>query len=143
MEKFSREQEGYSRKEVDEFIDDTIKRVEAVLEKMKTQEAEINLLKRELNHYKEIEKSLNRVLENVESTSNNIKRMAQYEAELILKEARSNANRIVNESLIRAEKIENEKTRAEKNLRVFKNRLRTIVEQQLDVVDEIEHLEID
>lgn len=143
MEKFSKEFQGYSKKEVDDFIEDTIKRVELVLEKMKKQETEIGLLKKELEHYREIETSLNKVLENVESTSNNMKRMAQYESNLILQEAKGNANRIVNEALMRAEKIENEKNRAEKNLKVFKNRLRTIVEQQLDVVEEIEQLEIE
>lgn len=143
MEKFSKEFQGYNKKEVDDFIEDTIKRVEAVLEKMKKQESEISLLKKELEHYREIETSLNKVLENVESTSNNMKRMAQYESNLILQEAKGNANRIVNEALIRAEKIESEKNRAEKNLKIFKNRLRTIVEQQLDVVEEIEQLEIE
>lgn len=143
MEKFSREFQGYNRKEVDDFLDDTIKRVEMVLEKIKKQETEIGLLRKELEHYKDIEKSLNKVLANVESTSNNIKRMAQYEADLIVQEAKGNANRIVNESLMRAEKIEAERNRAEKNLKTFKNRLRMIVEQQLDVVDEIEQLEIE
>ena len=41
------------------------------------------------------------------------------------------------------ERLELKREQTERNLRVFKNRLRAIVEQQLEVVDEIETLEIE
>ena len=69
--------------------------------------------------------------------------MANSESERIIDEAKRNASRIVNDALIRSERIELKREQAERNLRVFKNRLRSIVEQQLSVVDEIEMLEVE
>ena len=69
--------------------------------------------------------------------------MARSEAKAIIDEANRNANRIVNDALIRNEKIEMKNQNMERNLRIFKNRLRSIVEQQLQVVEEIEVLEIE
>ena len=69
--------------------------------------------------------------------------MARNEAEMIIGDAKGNASRIVNESLLRAEKIENRADILERNLKIFKRKLRIIVEQQMAVVDEIEVLELD
>ena len=78
-----------------------------------------------------------------EETGDNIKRMAREEAELVISDAKSNASRIVNESLLRAEKIENKADLLEKNMKIFKRKLKIIMEQQMAVVEEIEVLELD
>ena len=69
--------------------------------------------------------------------------MARDEREIIINDAKSNASRIVNEALIRAEKIENNTDILERNMRIFKRKLKSIVEQQLAVVEEIEILELE
>ena len=66
-----------------------------------------------------------------------------YIINVLKNDKRKNINSLGDKLKKSKEKIENEKNRAEKNLKVFKNRLRTIVEQQLDVVEEIEQLEIE
>ena len=82
-------------------------------------------------------------MNNAQQVGENIRRMANSESERIIDEAKRNASRIVNDALIRSERIELKREQAERNLRVFKNRLRSIVEQQLSVVDEIEMLEVE
>lgn len=143
MEKFSYETNGYNRDEVNKFINDVIVQTENIVSRCKKQRDEIESLKKELEHYRNLEKSLNMAILKAEETGDNIKRMARNEAEMIIGDAKGNASRIVNESLLRAEKIENRADILERNLNIFKRKLRIIVEQQMAVVDEIEVLELD
>ncbi|CCY78965.1 cell-division initiation protein DivIVA [Mycoplasma sp. CAG:877] len=143
MEKFSYETNGYNRDEVNKFINDVIVQTENIVSRCRKQRDEIESLKKELEHYRNLEKSLNMAILKAEETGDNIKRMARNEAEMIIGDAKGNASRIVNESLLRAEKIENRADILERNLKIFKRKLRIIVEQQMAVVDEIEVLELD
>ena len=143
MKKFSREFSGYNKAEVNEFINSVIKQTEIILKKISDQKTEINELKKEIIHYQDIERSLNLALNNAQSVGDNIRRVATEESKLIIEDAKRNASRIVNDALIRNERIEMKRQQAERNLRVFKNRLRSIVEQQLEVVEEIETLEVE
>ena len=143
MRKFSKELNGYNKQEVNAFLNDVIVQTEKVLNKLERQQNEIATLKNQIIHYQDIERSLNLALANAEESGVNIRRMARSEAKAIIDEANRNANRIVNDALIRNEKIEMKNQNMERNLRIFKNRLRSIVEQQLQVVEEIEVLEIE
>ena len=100
-------------------------------------------MKKELEHYKELENTLKMAILRAEETGDNIKRMARNEAEMIINDAKGNASRIVNESLLRAEKIENRADLLERNMKIFKRKLKVIMEQQMAVVEEIEVLELD
>ncbi len=143
MEKFSYEENGYNKKEVNQFIGEVIRETEAIVTRVKKQNKEIEDLKKELEKYKTMEESLKNSLLKAEETSDNIKKMARDEREIIINDAKSNASRIVNEALIRAEKIENNSDMLERNMRIFKRKLKSIVEQQLAVVEEIEILELE
>lgn len=143
MKKFSKELNGYNKQEVNAFLNDVIMQTEKVLAKLEKQQNEITMLKNQIIHYQDIERSLNLALTNAEESGENIRRMARNEARTIIDEANRNANRIVNDALIRNEKIEIKNQNMERNLRIFKNKLRSIVEQQLQVVEEIEILEVE
>ena len=143
MEKFSYEKDGYNRSEVNKFISDVIKQTEGIIKRCKLQSSEIEKLRKELTHYKSLEDTLKTAIIKAEETGDNIKRMAREEHELIVKDAKNNANRIVNEALLRAEKIENQADTLERNMKIFKRKLKVIMEQQMAVVEEIEVLELD
>lgn len=143
MKKFNREFNGYNKKEVNAFLNDVIVETEKMIKKVRAQQDEITELKKEIIRYKEIERSLTLSLNNAEQMGEHVRRMAREESRAIIEDARRNASRIVNDALIKNEKLELKRQQTERNLRVFKNKLRAIVEQQLEVVDEIETLEID
>ena len=143
MEKFSYEANGYNRSEVNKFISDVIKQTEGIIRKCRAQSGEIDKLKKELTHYKSLEDTLKTAIMKAEETGDNIKRMAREEHELIVKDAKNNASRIVNEALLRAEKIENQADTLERNMKIFKRKLKVIMEQQMAVVEEIEVLDLD
>ena len=142
MEKFSLEQNGYNREEVNQFVGDVIKQTENIVKKCKTQQAEIDKLKKQLEHYKDAETNLKKTIIQAEKASDRLKEMAKEESIMIVTDAKNNASRIVNEALLKADKIETKRDILEKNLQVFKRKLKLVVEQQMAVVEEIDTLEI-
>ena len=143
MDKFSIEANGYNRSEVNKFIDDVIANTESMIKKIKSQNTEINNLKEEIIKYKKMEETLKGAMYKTEEASTSIKRQAIDEGKIIVEEARKNASRIVNDALLRAEKIELKADMLERNVRIFKKKMKLVIEQQLAVVDEIEVLDLD
>ena len=142
MDKFSYEENGYNRSEVNQFVSDVIKQTEGIVKKYRSQKEEIKLLKEQLEQYKTMEETLKKSIINAEKTGDNIKQLAREEANSIIKDAKNNASRIVNDSLLKASKIEQEADTLERNMKIFKRKLKIIVEQQMAVVEEIETLDL-
>lgn len=143
LEKFSHEANGYSRSEVNQFISNVITETEDIVLKCQSQRDEIIELKKQLEHYKNIEDTLKVAIMRAEKMSDDIKRMANAESEAIINQAKENASKIVNEALLRANDIDKNTEQLKKNIDVFKKKLRLILKQQLKVVDEIELLELE
>ena len=143
MDKFNYETNGYNRSEVNKFVTDVIKETEGIIKKCKDQKKEIENLKDKLSHYEDLENTLKQSLINAEKTADNVKRLAREEADIIVSDAKHNASRIVGESLLKARKIEQEADTLEKNVKIFKRKLKIIVEQQMAVVEEIETLDLE
>lgn len=143
MDKFNEETNGYSKNEVNAFLNSVIKETEKMLTKLKQQQSEIMILNHKVNHYQNMEKSLNIAMDQAEKSREEIRKRASNEAEIIVEEANRNADRIVNDALIRNEEIECRVRNTEHNLRILKKKLRSIVNQQMEVVEEIELLEVE
>ena len=143
MEKFSYETNGYNRREVNNFVNEVITQTEGIVKKCKEQRNEIEKLKEELKHYRNLESSLKDAIIRAEEAGDNLTRMAREESTMIVTDAKNNASRIVNEALLRAEKIEIKAETLENNIKIFKRKLKLIMEQQMAVVEEIEVLDLE
>lgn len=142
MDKFKIEDRGYSIDEVNKFVDDVITQTETMLDRMKKLHQDNNYLKKEIENYRKAEVDLKNALFRAEQNGSEIKKQAYEERNSIIEDARKNASRIVNDALLRAEKIELKSEMLERNMRLFKKKLKLIVEQQLAVVDEVDELEL-
>lgn len=143
MDKFHYEANGYNRSEVNAFIERVIRETEGIINKCQEQKKDIKALEEKLENYRRLEDSINKSIVNAEKTGDDIKRLAREEADVIVSDAKNNASRIVNDALIRSEKIEQQADALERNIKIFKRKLKIIVEQQLAVVEEIEVLDLD
>lgn len=151
MEKFNRTLRGYDPDEVNAFVDQVIGQVEKMVSDIKAKDAKINelksleqenvRLKEKLAQYERMEGTLNKAILMAQKTSDQIKSNAHKESEIILEDAKRNASRIVNEALLRAEKTEMEANMLKRNINIFKRRLRSIIEQQLEMVNDIEKVD--
>lgn len=142
MEKFSTSRDGYSKEEVNKFVNEVVDEVENMLNKMKQKDKEIEELKKSTLKYNNIEQTLNKTILMAEESSNQMKKLAREEADSIVNDAKKNASRIVNEALMEAEKIELENIRLKRNIVTFKKKLKYLLEQQMDIVDEIEKVDL-
>lgn len=140
MRKFNNSFPGYNKFEVNSFVSNVTTEYESMLNNLKARDNEIESLKKELEHYKSIESTLNRALLIAEESSQNIKKTAFDESRVIIEDAKKNASRIINNALIKAEKVESETEILKRQVERYKKRYKNILEEQLD---EIERFEID
>lgn len=152
MEKFNRTLRGYDPVEVNNFLDKVIKQVEIMvgelnekdkkIENLSHLEKENELLRQKLEQYRRTEETMNKAIMMAQKTSDQMRIAAHNESEAIIDDAKRNANRIVNEALMRAEKTEQEANMLKRNINIFKRRLRSIIEAQLELVDEIDQVDM-
>ena len=143
MERFNSRFNGYRKDEVNKFVAECIKQVEGMLDSLKAKDLEIEKLKNDLEKYKFLEETLNKAILMAEDTSSQMRRMASDEGTRIINEAKKNASRIVNEALMEAENTQNESLKLKRNIITFKRRLKSILENQLELVDDIDHINMD
>ena len=143
MDHFSLENNGYNRSEVNDFLSDVIKQTESIIEKCKVQSNEIEQLRLELEEYKNKENSMKDAIAKTEETCDSLRQSAREERETIIEDAKHNASLIVNDALLRAQKVEQSTQLLENNMKIFKSKLKLLIEQQMNIVDEIEVLELE
>ncbi|MFZ7946663.1 MULTISPECIES: DivIVA domain-containing protein [Bacillaceae] len=133
---------GYDEDEVNEFLDQVIKDYELVLREKKEMEERLKDMNERLGHFVNIEETLNKSIIIAQEAGEDVKRNAQKEAKLIIKEAEKNADRIVNDSLSKARKIALEIEDLKKQSKVFRTRFKMLIEAQLDMLntDDWDHL---
>jgi cell division initiation protein len=91
-----------------------------------------------INRYKSLETTLNTSIVAAQENSDRIRQMAKQEGDTMVSESRKNANRIISDALIRAEKIQYDAELLKKNIFLFKKRVRGMLEQQIELVDELD-----
>ncbi len=138
MEKFNTSIPGYSKKEVNKFVNDVIREYEEVLNKLKDCDQKRLALSSELGKYRNLENTLNRAIILAEESSNTIKKVAFDESKLLIEDAKKNASRIVNNALLRAEKVEHEAEVLRRKVVIFKKRFRNMVEDSLEEIEKFE-----
>lgn len=141
MKKFDTVFRGYDKYQVHKCLDDIIKNYEVLLRKSQKTEQENTRLKNEIVHYKNIEETMNKAIYTAQSAGDQIKSSARQEAESLVADARRNASRIINDALLKAERAQNHADMLKRNTNVLKRRLRQIIENQLEVIEEIDNVD--
>ena len=143
MEKFDTVFRGYDKVQVRKFLDEVINNYETLLNKSKKTEEENKKLVEQIAYYQRIEDTMNRAIYTAEAAGDQIKSSARREAESLITEARHNASRIINDALLKAEKAQNHADQLRRNTNVLKRRLRQIIENQLEVINEIDQVDFE
>lgn len=132
---FTRGLRGYDQDEVNDFLDQVIKDFEIVIREKKELKRQVENLQEQLGHFTNIEETLNKSILIAQQTAEEIKGNATKESTLIVREAEKNADRIINEALEKSRRIEIEVEELKKQGKVFRTRLKMLVEAQLELVD--------
>lgn len=131
---FNRSFRGYDEDEVNEFLDQVIKDYELTIREKKDLKEKVAQLEEKLQHFTNIEETLNKSILIAQETAEELKGNATKESKLIMKEAEKNADRIINEALNKSRRIAMDVEELKKQAKVFRTRLRMLVEAQLDLI---------
>ena len=77
------------------------------------------------------------------NASKQIRQIAKEEARQIVQDAKKNASHIINDALLEAEKTELEADKLRRSLKIYKSRIKQVVEEQLTIVDDVDNIEND
>lgn len=125
---------GYHVDEVNAFLEQVAREMALLLEEQAKLRKRVAELEERLNHYGNLEETLTKTLVAAEKTAEQVKANAHKEAELILREAEKNADRIVEEALAKVRKINLEIDELKQRAIVYRNRFRTLLEAQLEML---------
>lgn len=114
MEKFSLEENGYNKEEVNSFLNDIIVRYESLIDKYNKKEEEVVRLQNELN----------------ELNNNSI-----------INNAKMEASRILNESLIKANSEEENAKLLRRNISILRRKMDILIKQEEAIMKEFDDLE--
>ena len=97
--KFSKQMmNGYNVEEVDEFLDEIMHDYETNYKEVASSKTKIDELNNALEHYKNIEATLQNTLVMAQSTAEEVKKVAKQQAEQIIAEAQKEAENIIRNS---------------------------------------------
>src|SRR5690625_587529 len=91
-------------------------------------------MEEKLGHFTNIESTLNKSILVAQETAEEVKANARKETKLMIREAEKNADRIINEALSKSRQVYIEIEELKKQGKVFRTRLRMLVEAQLDMI---------
>ena len=135
MRKFRTSFSGYNKEDVNEFVSEVIREYESILQKLKNSTKEMEYLNKELEKYKNLERSLNDTLLVAQEATANAQKAAIAEGKLIVEDAKRNASKIVNNSLIKAQNIERDAEELKRKVISYKRKFVALVESHLDDVN--------
>lgn len=147
MKRFNIVNNGYDPEEVNKFIDVVIKRLEKLNEENNYYLKLVDELKKQTKVQTEYESKVDETklaeaLLAAQDTSIKMKELAKKEAEMLIEEAKKNANAIIHEALLEAQKYEQESAVLKKNITVYKNRIKSLLETQLQITDDMDKIEL-
>ena len=135
--RFQKALKGYNVDEVDDFLD----QLSADYEKLYKENAEykdkIEEAKRELEHYKNVEQTLQNTLILAQGAAEDIKKVAEQKAEQIIKDAESLAKESVNELAKQEFELRIKTEDMKKQFEMYKARMEALLISQLEMLKDI------
>ena len=147
--KFSKQMmNGYNVEEVDEFLDEIMQDYEKNYKELASTKSKINELETALQHYKNIEATLQNTLVMAQSTAEEVKNVAKQQAEQILAEAKIEAEELTKnskegvakalEEIEQQTKIKEQQfNEVKKQFDVYKAKMEALLISQSEIIKEI------
>lgn len=128
---------GYNEDEVNETLDRIIEDYNAYIKENIELKDKLAILNEGIQHYKNIEDSLQNTLLVAQQTGEELKRSAYEKADIIAKEAEVKAQKIIAEANNEVLKVKFEYEEMKKRLHIFKSKSETLLLSQLEVLKQM------
>ena len=142
MKRFGIVNNGYDINEVNRFVDIVIRKLELLNNENVNLKKEKEELENKLAQGNSIDDKLSRAILAAEEASDKMKKLAKAESAMMIEDAKRNANAIIHESLVEAEKIQNEAELLKKNITVYKNRVKSLLQAQLEIAEDLDSIKL-
>lgn len=142
MKRFSIVNNGYDIDEVNKFVDIVIRKLEMLNNENITLKKQIEVLEKRQEQSGNIDERLSKAILAAEEAAENMKKLAKAESKMMIEDAKRNANAIIHEALVEAEKTENETALLKKNITVYKNRVKSLLQAQLEIAEELDSIKL-
>lgn len=128
---------GYSVEEVDDFLDDLTADYSKNYKEATELKAKVEELTQSLEHYKTIEETLQSTLVMAQKTADDVKKVAQQQADQIINDAKGTAqkqaNDLDNEIVAKKRELEDVK----KQFDIYKAKMESLLISQLELLKDI------
>ncbi|PTQ57091.1 MAG: Cell division initiation protein DivIVA [Candidatus Carbobacillus altaicus] len=125
---------GYNIDEVNDFLNQIIRDFDALIRTNEELKERVSELEDRLKRFENLEETLSKSIIVAQEAAEEVKTNARKEAELIIREAEKNANHIIDEALSKSRKVQIEIEELKQRAQVYRNRFRTLLEAQLEML---------
>lgn len=134
--KFSKKLNGYSVDEVDDFLDQVTLEYEKLYKENNEYKNKIEQSEKDLEHYRNVEKTLQNTLVMAQTTADDIKSMAQKQAEQIIRDAQAEARRSVDDLNQQEYEVTKKIEEMKKQFEVYKAKMEALLISQLEMLQD-------
>ena len=136
--KFSKQMmNGYSIDEVDDFLDELTIDYEKMYKELQETKTKVDELNKNLEHYKNIEETLQSTLVMAQSTAEEVKKVARQQADQIIADAKGSAQQSVNDLSQEITTKKKEMDDAKKQFDIYKAKMEALLISQLEILKDI------
>ncbi len=125
---------GYSTDEVDEFMERVAKDFERLYQENLEYKETVDRLSHQLEQYQQMESTLRNTLIIAQETAEDVKTNARKETELMLKETEIRTQQMMNDACLKVRKVQEEYDELNKQLQVFRTKLKAMLETQMELL---------
>ena len=134
---FRRAFRGYSEDEVDDFLKIVTEDFEALYKENMDLQEKVTLYQEQVSRYKSIEETLNATLITDQSDAEDTCVDTNKKAKIIVEEAQLQSKHIIDETNNRILELKKEYDNLVREFKVFRNRFKSLIKEELDTLDEI------
>ena len=135
--KFQKQIKGYNVEEVDDFLDDLTVDYEKIYKENATLNEENAKLKKDLEHYRTVEHTLQNTLVMAQTTAEYIKKIAKQQADQIIKDAQAEVKTSLEELNRKELDKKKELEDLKKQIDIYKAKMEALLISQLELLKDI------
>ena len=132
---FSGQIRGYSKDEVNAFLEELASDYEKIYREHRGMEEEMDIIRTKLRNYEKMESTMSHTLVMAQETADNVKKNAHKEAELSIQEAQSEAQKIVSDAEAARRKMNADLLKAEGDMNLYIEKLLSNFKSALALIE--------
>lgn len=132
---FSGQIRGYSKDEVNAFLEELASDYEKIYREHRSMEEEMDIIRTKLRNYEKMESTMSHTLVMAQETADNVKKNAHKEAALSIQEAQSEAQKIVSDAEAARRKMNADLLKAEGDMNLYIEKLLSNFKSALALIE--------